>query len=223
MSRSIEMIKLYCQAVLSNEVSPWTLDPKCLPIPWRGDVIEPKGRKLRFGFVFDNDGEITVHPPITRGLKITRKALEAEGHEVFEWEPLNHPAMVKEMNSSFHTLGAAAILDLTLKHEEPVFESMKEYEESYHKGEHGALSPTRLREMITRRNGFQKSYLDRWSSTAKNGKEAMDGIIIATSPWTAPRLGITQKLFCVNYTGVFNVLGKFGDLELRELANAKPL
>jgi amidase len=37
----------------------------------------------------------------------------------------------------------------------------------------------------------------------------MDGIIIASSPWTSPRLGFTQEVFCVNYTGVFNLLGKY--------------
>jgi len=58
MSRSLEALKLYCEAVLSTEVSPWTLDPKCVPIPWRREVIAPKGRKLRFGIISDNDGEI---------------------------------------------------------------------------------------------------------------------------------------------------------------------
>lgn len=35
MSRSLESVKLYCEALLSSDVSPWRLDPKCLPIPWR--------------------------------------------------------------------------------------------------------------------------------------------------------------------------------------------
>lgn len=209
MSTSLGSLKLYCRAVLCNEVSPWNLDPKCVPIPWREDVIQPKGRKLRFGIVFDNDGEITVQPPISRGLAMTKKALEAAGHEVFDWEPLNHPEMVDEMNRSFHTLGAAAILNLTLQNEEPVYGSMKNYEATYQKGEHGTLGPTKLREMIIKRNSFQKAYLDKWSATATDGKGPMDGIIIAASPWTAPRLGLTQSVFCVNYTGVFNVLGKW--------------
>lgn len=208
MSRSLESLKLYCRAVLSDEVSPWTLDPKCLPIPWREDVITPKGGKLRFGIISDNDGEYSIHPPIVRGLAMTRKALEVAGHEVFEWAPTDHPAIVQEMNSSFHTLGAAAIVDLTLQNEEPVYGSMKDYEETYKKGEYGTLGPTKLREMITRRNAVQKAYLDRWNETAKDG-QVMDGIICPASVWTAPRLGISQTLFCVNFTGVFNVLGMF--------------
>lgn len=208
MSRDLEILKLYCQAVLSNEVSPWTLDPKCIPIPWRGDVIAPKGRKLRFGIISDNDGEVSVHPPIVRGLTMTKKALEAAGHEVFEWAPTDHAEITKELNTAFHTLGGAAIIGLTKQNNEPVFGSMKAYEETYNKGENAALGPTKLREMIAKRNTLQKAYLDRWSATAADGKGTMDGIILASSPWTAPRLGITQTLFCVNYTGVFNLLGK---------------
>ncbi|EDN99538.1 hypothetical protein SS1G_02392 [Sclerotinia sclerotiorum 1980 UF-70] len=149
----------------------------------------------------------TVHPPIARGLALTKRALEAAGHEVFEWEPTNHPEMAKEMNNSFYTLGGAAILELTRKHDEPVFESMKNYEFAYDQGEHGTLGPTKLREMITRRNAYQKEYLDRWTSTGKDGKDVMDAIIMPASPWTAPRLGITQTdAFCVNFTGVWNLL-----------------
>lgn len=214
MSRSLEALQLYCRAVLSTEVSPWTLDPKCLPVPWRENVIQPKGRKLRFGIISDNDGGVSVHPPIVRGLKMTKAALEAAGHEVFEWAPTDHPEITEMLNVSFHTLGGAAILELTRKHDEPVFESMKEYEESYNRGEHGTLGPTKLRQMIIQRNAFQKAYLDRWNATSNDGNKVMDGIILPTSPWTAPRLGITQKHFNVNYTGVFNVLGKIFHLLL---------
>ncbi|CZT02650.1 hypothetical protein WAI453_002145 [Rhynchosporium graminicola] len=206
MSRSLSSLKIYCRAVLSSQMSPWDLDPKCLPIPWKEAVIQPPTRKLRFGIVLNHDGEIHVQPPINRGLVMTKEALEAAGHEVFEWEALNHPAMADEMNRSFHTLGAAAILNLTLEYEEPVYGSMKTYEATYKKGEHGTLGPTKLREMIIKRNAFQKAYLDKWNETAEGGKQVMDGIIIAASPWTAPRLGLTQDIFCVNYTGVFNVL-----------------
>lgn len=209
MSRSLEAVKLYCKAILSPEIAPWTLDPKCIPVPWRSGVITPVGRKLRFGIISDNDGEISVYPPIVRGLDMTKKALEAAGHEVFEWDPIDHPAMAEALNSSFHTLGGAAIMELTKKFDEPVFGSMKDYETTYEKGEAGTLGPTRLREMIVRRNAFQKKYLDRWTATGGDGKGPMDGLILASSPWSAPRLGITQRVFSVGYTGVFNLLGIF--------------
>ena len=133
-------------------------------------MIEPKGRKLRFGIVSDNDGEISVHPPIVRGLAMTKKALEAAGHEVFEWAPTDHPEITRELNTAFHTLGGAAIIGLQKEHDEPIYGSMKEYEATYNKGEDRTLGPTKLREMIAKRNTLQKAYLDRWSATASAGK-----------------------------------------------------
>ena len=208
MARSLEILKLYCAAVLSEEMAPWNLDPKCLSIPWRGSVIEP-GRKLRFGIISDDDGEYSVHPPIVRGLAMTKAALEAAGHEVFEWAPTDHAEIMHTLNGSFHRLGGAAIIGLTQEHDEPVFESMKDYEGVFNKGESGTLGPTKLREMIVERNALQKAYLDRWNATKADGKPVMDGIILASSPWTAPRLGISQEVFCVNFTGVYNLLGMF--------------
>ncbi|KAH8601227.1 acetamidase-like protein [Bisporella sp. PMI_857] len=206
MSRSLESVKLYCKAVLSPEIAPWTLDPKCIPLPWQGNVIDPPGRKLRFGIISDNDGDISVHPPIVRGLTITKKALEAAGHEVFEWAPTDHREIMRELNGAFHSLGGSAIVELTRPHEEPIFPSMKGYEEAFDRGEGGTLGPTRLREMIVKRNALQKAYLDRWTATKTDGKGVMDGIILAASPWTAPRLGLSQTVFNVSYTGVFNLL-----------------
>lgn len=209
MARSISSIKMYCSAVLSSAAAPWNLDPKCISIPWKGDVIEPKGRKLRFGIISDNDGEVTVHPPIKRGLTMTKAALEAEGHEVFEWTPTDHPEIVHTVNSSFYTTGGAAILGLTNQNNEPVYPSMKSYEAQFEKGEDGTLGPTKLREMIIKRNSLQKAYLDRWQDTEKDGKGLMDAIICPASTWSAPRLGQSQKTFCVNFTAVWNLLGMF--------------
>ncbi|KAL3421967.1 amidase [Phlyctema vagabunda] len=207
MARSLSALKLYCSAVLSDSVAPWLYDPKCIPLPWKnGSQISPPGRKLRVGIISDNDGAHSVHPPIGRGLAITKAALEAAGHEVFEWEPLNHPAMVHEVNTSFHTLGGAAIMGLTKENDEPIYGSMKNYEATYNKGEGGTLGPTKLRAMIAQRNAFQKSYLDKWTATATADKGPMDILVLPASTWTAPRLGLTQEIFCVNYTCVFNLL-----------------
>lgn len=206
MARSLDSLKLYCKAVLSQETAPWLYDPKCIAVPWRENVLSP-GRKLRIGIISDNDGEISVHPPVIRGLEMTKKALEAAGHEVFEWEPTLHPEITKALNEAFFTLGGAAIIELTKQTGEPVFGSMKPYEEMYNKGEAGTLGPTKLRSMIYQRNLYQKQYLDRWTATAVDGKEPMDAIILPSSPWSAPRLGNSQKHFCINYTGVYNLLG----------------
>ncbi|RDW75100.1 acetamidase-like protein [Coleophoma cylindrospora] len=207
MARSLEPLKLYCAAVLSDTAKPWLYDPKCLPVPWRSEPqVTPAGRKLRIGIISDNDGQISVHPPIARGLAMTKAALEAAGHEVFEWSPEDHPEMTYALNTSFHTLGGAAIMGLTKENSEPVYGSMKNYEATFNKGETGTLGPTKLRSMIATRNAYQKKYLDRWTATATSDKAPMDIILLPASPWTAPKLGLTQEVFWVNFTGVFNLL-----------------
>lgn len=113
------------------------------------------------------------------------------------------------MNSSFHITGGAAIIGLTRENGEPVFPSMKNYEAQFEKGESATLGPTKLREMITKRNALQKAYVDRWQATEGDGKAVMDAIICPASTWTAPRLGQSQKTFCVNFTAVWNLLGRF--------------
>ena len=91
---------------------------------------------------------------------------------------------------------------------EPVFPSMEGYALAAAAGE-GELGPTKMRMMNLRRNELQKAYLDRWNATATDGKPRLDGLICATSPWAAPRLGQTQKgSLYVGFTGFINFLGK---------------
>lgn len=97
MSRSLKSLQIYSEAVLSEKVAPWNLDHKCLPIPWRKNVIQPQGRKLRLGLIGANDGYVTVHPPVERALQIVRKVLEDQGHEVIDWSTKGH-AQINEVS-----------------------------------------------------------------------------------------------------------------------------
>ena len=94
-------------------------------------------------------------------------------------------------------------------HGEPVFESMNGYAQAAKAGE-ADLRPPKMRMMNLKRNALQKAYLGRRMATEVDGKQPMDGIIIAVTPWAAARLGRTQKTLYVGYTGVFNLLGENG-------------
>jgi len=72
-----------------------------LPIPWRKNVIQPPGRKLRFGLIGAEDGLVHVHPPVERALKMTQDALEKQGHEVIPWSTEDHEAIVKVSSSDY--------------------------------------------------------------------------------------------------------------------------
>jgi amidase len=204
MSRSLDSVKLYCEHVLSEKVSPWNLDHKCLPIPWRSNVL-PAGKKLRFGIIGNNDSLVHVHPPVERAVNMTRTALEAAGHEVIDWPTPDHPEIVKMILAAFFDLGGSAIVDYLTPHNEPIFPCMEGYAAAA-KGGEANVGPTKMRHMNMQRNALQKAYLDRWMATATADKGPIDGVICALSPWAAPRLGQTQKTFYVGYTGVFNLL-----------------
>jgi amidase len=95
MSASLKSLRIYSEAVLSDQAKPWEFDHKCVPIPWRKNVIQPAGRKLRLGLIGADDGLVTVHPPVERALNMTKAALEKQGHEVVMWSTEDHEALVK--------------------------------------------------------------------------------------------------------------------------------
>ena len=204
LSRSLRSVQLYSEAVLSERAAPWNLDHKCVPIPWRMNVIQPKGRKLRLGLVGPHDSLVTCHPPVERALGMVKKALESQGHEIIPWETSDHPEIVKNLLAAFYDFGGGAIITYLEPHGEPVFPAMTGYQEAAKAGEND-LGPRKIRMMNMKRNTLQKAYLDRWNA-ATNGRQPLDGIIQAVSPWCAVRLGETQKNMYVGYTGGMSFL-----------------
>jgi amidase len=196
MSRSLRTLEIYSEALLSENAAPWNFDHKCLPIPWRKNVIQPPRRKLRLGLIGEHDGLVHCHPPVARALKHTKEKLEAAGHTVVPWEPKGHDILVKNLVAAFFDLGGGAIMNAIKPYQEPIFPSMKGYETAAQAGEIGV---TKIREMTINRNELQKAYLDYWMTGAVDGKGPIDGIVMAVGPHAAPRLGGTQPDLYVGY------------------------
>ncbi|KAJ1300062.1 hypothetical protein OPQ81_011182 [Rhizoctonia solani] len=88
MSHSVRDLELFCQVVSSYE--PWNTDPTTLTIPWNSSLATPEAnKKLVIGLLAD-DGVVAPHPPIVERLHKTRDALVAAGHEVVDFQPLDH-------------------------------------------------------------------------------------------------------------------------------------
>lgn len=215
MSRSLSSLSLYCSALLSPTTAPWNLDPKIVPLPWRsGPFITPASRPLRLAFAGPSDGLCTVHPPVERALKVTRKALEKAGHEVVDWEyGAEYTQLVKLVVAAFLDFGGTAIMAQLAPHEEPVFPSMAGYADAAAAATNTGtgLGPDRMRDMCMQRYKLAKGFLDRWNATAtKDGKAPIDGLVMPVSPWAACRLGVTngptQPMSCVSYTAWVNAL-----------------
>ncbi|RVX74103.1 hypothetical protein B0A52_01935 [Exophiala mesophila] len=202
MSRSLKSLQIYSEALLSERSAPWTRDYKCVPIPWRNNVIQPPGRKLRLGLIGNNDGSVHCHPPVERALDLTAKKLKAAGHTIIPWTPKHHDVINKNLVEAFSKLGGAAIMNDIKPYGEPVFPCMKSYEVA---AEAEDIGITEIREMITKRDDLQQEYLEYWMTGAPDG-QPLDGIIMATSPHAAPRLQGTQGDLYIGYTGLWNYI-----------------
>ncbi|KAF3490850.1 acetamidase [Arthroderma uncinatum] len=203
MATSLETVKLFCESVLSEQSAPWNADPKLIPMPWRKDVIQPKGRKLRIGILGNSDGAMTCYPPVERALKIVGKALKDAGHDVFEWAPTGHVEVLKLLLEAFHVFGASEILPRLQEHGEPLFKSMESSSSSCKVDE---LSAVKLSEMIIKRNSLQKQYLDRWMATETDASGPMDCIISPVAVAPASRLGYGETVQYAGYTAFGNIL-----------------
>lgn len=89
LAKSARDIELFCRVMLDSK--PWLVEPPLLEMPWRRDIAKGEGlpQKLTIAILFD-DGIVMPHPPITSKLHSYKHALIAAGHDVIEWEPLDH-------------------------------------------------------------------------------------------------------------------------------------
>ncbi|KAM5438184.1 putative amidase [Microsporum canis] len=205
MATSLDTVKLFCESILSEQAAQLNADPKLLPIPWRKDVIQPKGRKLRIGILGNNDGGMTCYPPIDRALDIVVKALKEAGHDVFEWAPTGHKEVLQLAIEAFKVFGTSAILPQLEKHGEPLFKPM---ELAFSIIKDNQLDAVKLSDMIIERNNLQRQYLDRWMATRTDTAGPMDCIIAPAAVAPAARLGYGETM---QYFG-FTIFGNLLDL-----------
>lgn len=82
LSGSLDGVKSFMRGVVSRQ--PWLKDPLVVRKPWNEseyDLAEHGfGKALCFAILWD-DGFVLPHPPITRGLRMVKNALEAAGHK----------------------------------------------------------------------------------------------------------------------------------------------
>ncbi|OBT74176.1 hypothetical protein VF21_06286 [Pseudogymnoascus sp. 05NY08] len=185
MAKTLEEIVLYSKIIIDQQ--PWFLDPKCLPIPWRS--IEPK-KHLKLA-VFWHDGVVTPTPPVARALRETVKRLRAGGHEIVEWDPVEHKTANSLLRRMFIADGAKSIRGLLAPTNEPFRPEMPSYEGSVELGVH------EMWQIQAERSDLQKRYLDRWNALG------VDGLICPTSPYSSVEHG---KFTYGGYTGVYNLL-----------------
>ncbi|EGO31021.1 hypothetical protein SERLADRAFT_359135 [Serpula lacrymans var. lacrymans S7.9] len=89
LATSARDLGLFCRVML--DAQPWLVEPPLLEMPWKREVAKGEGvpKKLSIAILFD-DGVVAPHPPITQALRKYKDALITAGHDVIEWQPLDH-------------------------------------------------------------------------------------------------------------------------------------
>ncbi|KAK9460885.1 amidase signature domain-containing protein [Lipomyces oligophaga] len=200
MTRTLNSLTSITKTVIDNE--PWTIDPKCIPIPWRAEIYNKflGQEKLVFGVMRD-DGVVRVHPPIARVLDAAVEKLRAAGHEVIEWSaPDLHSELVPILNKFYSADGGEDVRSDVEKLGEPYMPYVKAMV-----NRNPPISiPEYWHAMVLKRE-LQKKYLDRWNATAKvtSTGEPIDFIIAPGCPH--PAVPVTKTSW-VGYTRAWNGL-----------------
>ncbi|KAG9105253.1 hypothetical protein FRC07_009452, partial [Ceratobasidium sp. 392] len=192
---------------------PWLRDPMCVCKVWDEEayqLVEHGGRGGRkcFGLIYD-DGLVKPNPPVFRAMDIMRKALEAAGHEVIEWENRRHKDIFVNLAD-----GGEDFRRECGRSGEPCIQTMDPslYSHELHDPEKDKnidiiepLSVYELWEVHKQKRELRKKYLDHWQSTISRTTTGrpIDAIISPAAPFAATPHGKNTSTF---YTSIWNAL-----------------
>ncbi|KAG6908272.1 hypothetical protein DXG01_005537 [Tephrocybe rancida] len=212
LSNSIDGLKTFIQGVLSQKS--WLRDPNVIRKDWSEDeyrlVEHGGGKQLCFGIIWD-DGSTVPHPPIIRGLETAKKALLAAGHQVIDWKPLEHQALIDIAFSIFRGGATKDFETVSAESGEPRITSMVPGQETTAhtdpvevKLDHSPSTYDMWQFHKTKRD-LRQAYLEHWLATASETGTGrpVDAIIAPVAPFTAVPHG---KFATAAYTTVWNVL-----------------
>ncbi|KAJ7644233.1 general amidase [Roridomyces roridus] len=216
MSNSISGVKIFTKAILDAE--PWLKDPLVLRKGWSESEYRLDrhggGENLCFAIMWDN-GVVKPHPPLRRAMEMTKKALEAAGHKVIDWEPHRHLEIYKNAETIFAADGGHDYRQQT-QGVEPLIQTMSPSTTSHASALDGPLVKSLVGELYhreaydlwqlhTEKRELRKSHLDHWQATvSRTGTgRPVDAIISPAVAYTAVPHGLNTDSF---YTTLCNAL-----------------
>ncbi|KAH9949475.1 general amidase [Amylocystis lapponica] len=217
MANSLAAVKVFVKAVI--DAKPWRRDPLAVRKDWSDREYalaeHGTGRKMCFAIMWHN-GVIKPQPPILRGMQVVKKALEAAGHTVIDWENHRHLELYEVVERIFAADDGHDYLTQCALSGEPLLQTMSpttdkhEYalDEPFARtivGERRHLSAYELWQLHHEKRALRKSYLDHWEATAaRTGTgRPVDAIISPVAPYTACPHGCNSDAF---YTTLCNAL-----------------
>lgn len=202
MCQTVDGLEVYTKAVLSTR--PWEWDPSCVPIPWNESICHElmstaQKTGLSFGFVA-TDGIVRPHPPIERGMKEVKEALQNAGHEVVDVELFDgREGMEPLMMSIFNADGGRGAREIMARCSEPPLA------ETIFAGPEQALTAEQFLEKGKLLHQIQQLILDRWRNTSLKtlSGRAVDVFILPSGGHVAPPHGTMEYYL---YEAISNIL-----------------
>ncbi|OAX84311.1 hypothetical protein ACJ72_01309 [Emergomyces africanus] len=197
MTRDLSSLVYITQHLAHSQ--PWSLDPRCAPLPWRNEIFtEIQSRPLVIGLIVD-DGVVKVHPPIERALQELSAKLRAAGHQVIPWNTDGHQECIEIMDTFYTVDGGEDVRRDVMAAGEPF---LPHVERLVNKGK--AFSVYEYWQLNKRKVAAQKRYLDKWNRTRAPSSNQMVDILLAP---TMPHVAVPHRC-CrwVGYTKVWNLL-----------------
>ncbi|KAJ1299773.1 hypothetical protein OPQ81_000682 [Rhizoctonia solani] len=157
-----------------------------LPIPWNSSLAIPQpDKKLVIGLLAD-DGVVAPHPPIVKCLHRTRDALVAAGHEVIDFQPLDHMEAFELMKKLLLPDAGAEIRATLAESGEPATPNLEAILGLAEKGVSLNLAQTYATNV--QRDKFRARALNYWNDTASRSKSGrpVDAVLCPVSYTLAP-------------------------------------
>ncbi|KAF2749743.1 general amidase [Sporormia fimetaria CBS 119925] len=205
MGTSLAALKLVAKGLLDTE--PWLRDPDVVPIPWRTDIETetlaradekgraiPDARPLKIGILY-NDGYMTPHPPITRGLHIVSRALESAGHKVVPWDPPSHKAAADIHLAFLVSDGGHDVHKQLALSGEALIEPLRNVFEFK-----DPISAIEIQDLSIAGRNACAAYYDYWNSRSADDGQDVDAFVMPVAPHAAVIPG------CYLYTGYTEVV-----------------
>ncbi|KZV92929.1 amidase signature enzyme [Exidia glandulosa HHB12029] len=213
LARSARDLDLFCRVM--SQADPWLMEHQVFEMPWRNPSEITLPRKLCIAVLWD-DGVVAPHPPITQALRDAKAALEESGHEVIDWEPLDHWGHW-ELISKLYLLDGGAEYRQTLRdgneHAVPQTEWILG-----HAKDREAYTIQETWQLNLEREKFRSRVLEHWNATAARTSSGrpVDAILCPVAPTLAPPhttvrwWGYSSYWNLCDYPGVVFPVGKLG-------------
>ncbi|GAA5854137.1 hypothetical protein JCM9279_002846 [Rhodotorula babjevae] len=203
MATSRESLRVLMRAVIGAR--PWEYDAKVVERAWDDELARAEGDEGKKCFAFMwSDGLVRPVPPLERGMRELAGKLRSAGHEVVDWEPLDHAGAQDIVSRIFDADGGDDVRRWIGDSGEPLLPQV-------FASQHPAMSVHESWQLNKRRDAYRQRFLSAYLSTrTRPGAQTdrpIDAIVCPMCPHlAAPHLDSPRPAGLITYTTVWSLL-----------------